>query len=71
MLYRVAEVDELLLFHIVHNVPAANSSQTTLSVADGRAPCHQPLTAKPAAPMRFIHWKSGERPVSLSRLTRM
>jgi hypothetical protein len=26
-----------------------------LSVAEGRAPCHQPFTRKPAAPIRFIH----------------
>jgi len=71
MLYGVAEVDEPLLFHNVHNVPAANSAQTRLSVADGSAPCHQPLITKPAAPTRFIHWKAGERPVSLPIVTRM
>ena len=36
MLDHVAEVDEPLLFHIVHNAPAANSTQTMLSVADGQ-----------------------------------
>jgi hypothetical protein len=71
MLYLVAEVDEPLFFHIVHNVPAANSAQTMLSVADGKAPCHQPLTTKAAAPTRFNHWKTGERPSSLPRVTRM
>jgi hypothetical protein len=27
-----------------------------LSDADGMAPCHQPLTMKPAAPTTFIPW---------------
>ena len=40
------------------------SIQTMLSVAEGKARCHIPFTTKPAAPSRFIHWKSGERPVS-------
>jgi hypothetical protein len=39
-----------------------------LSEAEGIAPCHQPLITNPAAPTRFIHWNSGERPVSLSAL---
>jgi hypothetical protein len=36
-----------------------------LSAADGTAPWAQPLTTNPAAPARFIPWKSGERPVTL------
>jgi len=28
--------------------------QMTLSTAEGSAPCHQPLTMKPAAPATFI-----------------
>ena len=42
--------------------------QTMFNEAEGIAPCHQPFTTKPAAPTRFIHWNSGERPVSLSAL---
>jgi hypothetical protein len=30
------------------------SSQTTFSAADGKALCHQPLIAKPAAPNTLI-----------------
>ncbi len=32
------------------------SIHITLSDADGMAPCHQPLTMKPAAPTTFIPW---------------
>jgi hypothetical protein len=31
-------------------------SHSTLSAADGQAPCHQPLMTKPAAPTMFITW---------------
>ena len=30
------------------------SSQITFRLAEGKAPCHQPLTANPAAPTTFI-----------------
>jgi hypothetical protein len=40
--------------------------QTTFNEAEGMAPCHAPLITNPAAPIRFIHWKAGERPVSRS-----
>jgi len=41
----------------------------TFKEAEGSAPCHQPLTANPAAPIRFIHWKTSDRPVSLPMVT--
>ena len=56
MLDHMAEVDDPFLFHIRHDAMAAMSSQTTFSVVEGNAPCHQPLTMNPAAPNRFIHW---------------
>jgi hypothetical protein len=40
------------------------SIQTMLRAAEGTAPCHQPLTMKPAAPATFIPWYKAERPVS-------
>jgi hypothetical protein len=42
--------------------------QTMFNEAEGMAPCHQPLITKPAAPIKFIHWNAGERPVSRSVL---
>ena len=50
----MAEVVEFLRSHIRHEAQAPISSQTTFNVADGSAPCHQPLTAKPAAPTTFM-----------------
>lgn len=52
----VAEVDDPLRIHIRHKAQAPISSQITFNVADGKAPCHQPLTMKPAAPATFIPW---------------
>lgn len=71
MLDHMAEVDEPLCFHIVQSAPAANSIQIRLSVAEGKAPCHQPFTRKPAAPIRFIHWNRADWPVSLPSVTRI
>jgi hypothetical protein len=39
---------------IRHNAMPPISIQMTLSTADGNAPCHQPLTMKPAAPATFM-----------------
>ena len=49
-----------------HSEKAAMAIHTTLSDAEGNAPCQAPLTMNPAAPNRFIHWKAGERPVRRS-----
>lgn len=47
------------------------SIQMTFKVADGSAPCHQPLTMKPAAPTTFIAWYEADwpltRPIERSR----
>ena len=42
MLDHMAEVDEPLRFHIVHNVTAAISSQIRLSTTEAGALFHQP-----------------------------
>ena len=65
----MAEVDERFLFHIPHNATAAIAIQTTFSEADGSAPCHQPLSVKPAAPRKFIHWKASDWPVTRPEVT--
>jgi hypothetical protein len=41
---------------IRHDAIAPISSHKTLSAADGKAPCHQPLMVKPAAPTTFMPW---------------
>ena len=46
--------DSARRLHIRHKAHAPISSQITLRLAEGKAPCHQPLTAKPAAPATFI-----------------
>ena len=43
MLDHMAEVDDPLLLMIRHDAIAPINSQSTLSAADGMAPCHQPL----------------------------
>ena len=43
ILDHMAEVDDPLFFKIRHDATAPISSQSTLSAADGNAPCHQPL----------------------------
>ncbi|HEX8583840.1 MAG TPA: hypothetical protein VF680_05465 [Allosphingosinicella sp.] len=40
--------------------------QMMFKEAEGIAPWAQPLITNPAAPIRFIHWNAGERPVSRS-----
>src|SRR5690242_11627647 len=60
MFDHMAEVDDPFLFHSRHNATAAISIQTTLSEADGSARCAQPLTTKPAAPNKFIHWNASD-----------
>ena len=45
-------------------------NQITLSEADGRALCHQPLTTNPAAPARFIAWNVADWPVTRPIVTR-
>src|SRR3546814_3581112 len=49
----MAEVDEPL-FLIRHKATAPISIQITFSDAEGKAPCHKPLTMKPAAPATYI-----------------
>src|SRR5215218_9135070 len=54
MLDHMAEVDDPLFFKIRHDAKAPINSHNTLSAADGMAPCHQPLTTKPAAPTMLM-----------------
>src|SRR3954471_4033957 len=56
MLDHMAEVDDPLFFKICHDAIAPISSHSTLSAAEGKAPCHQPLMIKPAAPTTFMPW---------------
>ena len=53
---QVTEVDELFRDLMRHKAQAPISSQITFKDADGMAPCHQPLTANPAAPTTFMPW---------------
>ena len=53
MLDHMAEVDQPLRL-IRHRAATPISNQITFSEAEGKAPCHQPLTMKPAAPTIFI-----------------
>ena len=64
MLDHMAEVDDLRFARIRHSATPPISIQMTLSTADGSAPCHQPLTMKPAAPPTFIAWYAADWPVS-------
>src|SRR5439155_12277419 len=56
MLDHMAEVDDPLLFKIRHDANAPIISHRTFNAADGKAPCHQPLITKPAAPTTFMPW---------------
>lgn len=52
----VGSIDALLRARIRQSAKAPIRPQTTLSEAEGSAPCHQPLTTKPAAPNTFMPW---------------
>jgi hypothetical protein len=56
---------------IRHSAIAPIIIQITFNAAEGIAPCHQPLTMKPAAPATFMAWYSGDwpftRPIDSSR----
>jgi hypothetical protein len=56
MFGHVAGVDDLRLVQIRHSAKPPISIHTRFSVTTGRAPCHQALVMKPAAPKTFIHW---------------
>jgi hypothetical protein len=62
--YSVAEVDEALRWWIRHRARTPIIIQITFNEAEGSAPCHQPLTMKPAAPTTFIAWYVTDWPVS-------
>ena len=54
MLDHMAEVDDPFFFKIRHEANTPISSQTMLRAVDGKARCHHPLMANPAAPTMFM-----------------
>ena len=60
MLDHMAEVDDPLLFKIRHDAKAPINNHRTLSAAEGRRQCHQPLIDEPGR-ADDVHPLVGER----------